>query len=346
MDRSAQVFYPDADDLGGSPGISSDRVRGEGRIMQTCPIWGETYQVKDIYHEADRRFVVLDSARAGGSYTITNNEKRPLAELTDAEKARLTTLLIDQRRSGTPLPAVTMGLIERAKRKHPLEPSVRADRLLRHLADMSETVGHQVRAGSESPAAYAWSESTHPGEILYLIRYLQESGWMHGPEGWASGFLGTVTVDGYRRIEEQQMNPDSRQAFVAMWFHDTMDRAFEVGIKPGIEDAGYNALRVDRTEYIHKIDDEIIAGIRRSRFLVADWTQADDGARGGVYYEAGFAAGLAIPVIYTCRNGGVDDLAFDTRQYNHILWETPEELRKALRDRIGRVIGDGPGATA
>ena len=140
--------------------------------------------------------------------------------------------------------------------------------------------------------------------------------------------------------------PDSSQAFVAMWFHDSMDRAFEDGIKPGIEDAGYTALRVDRTEHINKIDDEIIASIRRSRFLVADFTQGDDGARGGVYYEAGFAAGLAIPVIYTCRNGGVDDLAFDTRQYNHILWETPEGLRKALRDRIGRVIGDGPGATA
>ena len=34
-------------------------------------------------------------------------------------------------------------------------------------------------------------------------------------------FSGTVTVDGYRRIEEQEMNPDSSQAFVAMWFHQS-----------------------------------------------------------------------------------------------------------------------------
>ena len=65
-----------------------------------------------------------------------------------------------------------------------------------------------------------------------------------------------------------------------------------------------------------------------------------------MYYEAGFADGLEIPVIRTCRKGGENDLAFDTRQYNHILWETPEDLRRALRNRIGATIGDGPGVTA
>ena len=79
--------------------------------------------------------------------------------------------------------------------------------------------------------------------------------------------------------------------------------------------------------------------------MVADFTQGDDGARGGVYYEAGFAYGIDIPVIYTCRKDGEPRLAFDTRQYNHILWETPEELRKALRNRIAAALGEGSRAT-
>ena len=66
----------------------------------------------------------------------------------------------------------------------------------------------------------------------------------------------------------------------------------------GIEDAGYEAVRIDEKEHTNKIDDEIIAEIRRSRFVVADFTQGKDGARGGVYYEAGFAHGLGIEVIF------------------------------------------------
>ena len=101
-------------------------------------------------------------------------------------------------------------------------------------------------------------------------------------------------------------------------------------------------MRIDRKEHVNKIDDEIVAEIRRARFVVADFTHGDTGARGGVYYEAGFAHGLDIPVIFTCRKDRLDDVHFDTRQYNHIVWETPEELQDRLAKRIAAVLGDGP----
>ena len=75
---------------------------------------------------------------------------------------------------------------------------------------------------------------------------------------------------------------------------------------------------------------------------MADFTQGDNGARGGVYFEAGFALGLGLRVVYTCRKDEVDKLAFDTRQYSHILWEKPEDLREALANRIVALIGEGP----
>ena len=101
-------------------------------------------------------------------------------------------------------------------------------------------------------------------------------------------------------------------------------------------------MRIDRKPDVNKIDDEIIAEIRRSRFLVADFTHGEDGARGGVYYEAGFAYGLDLPVIYSCRKDKEKKLHFDTRQYYHILWGTPEELRDSLAQRIEAFIGAGP----
>ncbi len=135
-----------------------------------------------------------------------------------------------------------------------------------------------------------------------------------------------------------------------MWFDDAMENVWRDGIKPAIEDAGYKALRIDRKEYTNKIDDEIIAEIRRSRFVVCDVTceliehNGEQIAihRGSVYYEAGFAHGLNIPLIFTCRKDVLEKIAFDTRQYPHIVWGTPEELRYNLATRIAAVVGDGP----
>ena len=127
-----------------------------------------------------------------------------------------------------------------------------------------------------------------------------------------------------------------------MWFHESMTQAYEDGIGPAVEEAGYSPLRIDQKEHINKIDDEIIAEIRRSRFLVADFTQGADGARGGVYYEAGFAHALSLPVIFTCREDSLNDLHFDTEHYNHIVWTDENELREKLKNRILAVIGEGP----
>src|SRR5271165_6192652 len=80
--------------------------------------------------------------------------------------------------------------------------------------------------------------------------------------------------------------------------------------------------RIDRKEHDGKIDDQIIAEIRRSAFVVADFS----GHRGGVYYEAGFAHGIGRRVIFTCKQAEIDKLHFDIRQYNTILWTTPNEI--------------------
>ncbi len=61
--------------------------------------------------------------------------------------------------------------------------------------------------------------------------------------------------------------------------------------------------------------------------------------RGGVYYEAGFAQGLGIPVIWTVKADHIDHVHFDTRQFNHITWTDAADLREKLKNRIGAVLG-------
>ena len=94
--------------------------------------------------------------------------------------------------------------------------------------------------------------------------------------------------------------------------------------------AGYDPIRADIIEHNEKICDRILSEIRRSGLLVADFT----GNRGGVYFEAGFAMGMGIPVIWTCRSDDMDSVHFDTRQYNHIVWENISDLKTQLVNRI------------
>jgi nucleoside 2-deoxyribosyltransferase len=119
-----------------------------------------------------------------------------------------------------------------------------------------------------------------------------------------------------------------------MWFDATLESAWEEGLRLGVADAGCEAIRVDRIHHNDKICDRIVSEIHRCGFLIADVT----GHRQGVYFEAGLALGLGKPVIWTCRKDAFDDAHFDTRQYNHIVWETPADLRGMLRDRIRATI--------
>jgi nucleoside 2-deoxyribosyltransferase len=123
-----------------------------------------------------------------------------------------------------------------------------------------------------------------------------------------------------------------------MWFDIEMAPVFDKGFAPAIKGAGYEPLRIDRKEHANRVDDEIIAEIRRSAFVVADFT----GHRGGVYFEAGFAMGLRLPVIWTCRKDEMAGLHFDIRQYNCIDWESPDDLARRLQLRIEALLGAGP----
>jgi hypothetical protein len=150
-----------------------------------------------------------------------------------------------------------------------------------------------------------------------------------------------LTPRGIMQAEEWgRSHTASMQGFVAMWFNDSLRDAWTTGFDPGIRAAGFRPSRIDDKDYVGGITDEIMAEIRRSRFVVADYT----GQRNGVYFEAGFALGLGLTVIPTCRADDVPNLHFDIKHLNTLLWTTPAELADGLNRRIRAVIGAGPDA--
>ena len=336
--------------------------------LDRCPIWNADaatateYKVSGYFHHPTRVAYVTYSARAAGGFVLPGvllNLK--LIDMSEEQRSRLTTWLIDQRMQGVEFPEISESVIEYAKNKPPLPVHERADRLLRYLVNSSDVTGESVTLGtladtpdpyghrgvyegSTSWEAMAWSESTKASEVQFFLNYLLEKGWIKGQrEGYGTGQF-TVTIDGYSHIADVTVSRDLSQAFVAMWFDESMNEAYDKGIKPAIQRVGYDAFKINEKPDVDKIDDEIIGEIRRSRFLVADFTHGDKGARGGVYYEAGFAYGLGLPVVRSCRKDIIDrnELHFDVRQHYHVVWETPEELCDGLEKRIRARIGEGP----
>ena len=104
-----------------------------------------------------------------------------------------------------------------------------------------------------------------------------------------------------------------------MWFHESTSELREHGLKPAIRSAGFNPLPIDEKKHNNPIDAEIIVTIRRSRFVLADVY----GARGGVYFEAGYAKGLNIPVLWTCR---ADQLKMPPSESNAIHFDVRQNV--------------------
>ena len=48
--------------------------------------------------------------------------------------------------------------------------------------------------------------------------------------------------------------------------------------------------------------------------------------------------GIGIPVIWTCSELSKEELHFDTRQYNHIMWKDGNNLKELLISRIKATI--------
>lgn len=174
-------------------------------------------------------------------------------------------------------------------------------------------------------------------ECITIIQELMEQKLIKDFNSDSDGFGITLTTKCWEVIDNlQKAAIDNKKVFVAMWFDDSMNDYYKEGIKKAIEEAGYVSVRIDLQDFNGKICDEIIAEIKRTKFLIADFS----GLRSGVFFEAGFAKGLGREVIFTVRKEDVNQLKehFDTRQYNYIVYDSPEDLRKKLYNRIAATI--------
>lgn len=222
--------------------------------------------------------------------------------------------------------------------------SEKVELAMRWLESQQHTLAMIIKVNAENdyPAAYCHGAS----EWMQLLRQLEELDYVE-PLGDRITNV-RVAAAGWRYLEERTTRGSGSQAFIAMSFAPEMKET-ENALRAGVVAAGYEPMLVRDKEFEDGIVDRIFAEIRRSRFMIADFTHN----KAGVYYEAGFGLGLGMRVIGTCEKDhfepkGKDPLHFDVRHLNMIAWTSDDlaDLTTRVERRIRAILGAGPKATA
>jgi hypothetical protein len=190
----------------------------------------------------------------------------------------------------------------------------------------------------EYPVCFARNPDEMKGlmRVAYELKYISEPANLENID-YEIGMHHILTWKGWERIDElRKIKPFSNQCFVAMCFDKEMISIWEKGILPAITDESVKLkpMKIDLKEHNNHIPIEILAEIKKSKILIADFTHN----RGGVYFEAGFARGLDIEVIQLCREDFKKELHFDINQINTIFYSTPDDLKEKLTKRLKATI--------
>ena len=318
---------------------------------EPCPVCNAPEQRIEIRDGGERR--KLRCERCGGPFTITTMAARRAVQ--DGLQAQLSAWIRERTEFGTDIEEIDSSRLQLIRQTFPLYTVTEKQRiLLQALERRTEHPGQLIHTGLREaqfhsqlgkinivepfldyPLAWASNES----EFSYLLdalvaRKLIDYELIGGYDFYK------ISPQGWEYLDSQSIaGASTNQVFVAMAFSEEMIKAWELGIEPAISDANFQPYRIDRQPHNERIDVKIMAEIKRSRFLVADVT----GQRQGVYFEAGYALGLGLPVIWSVRKDELEKIHFDTRHYNHIVWESEDDLRSRLFEFVVAIVGTGNG---
>lgn len=297
--------------------------------MEQCPICNDMMD----YSQAGRRDAYAVRCRRCGDYNLTRTALVNLrnTDFTSRQRANISGWLRE-----SPDFEISSANIDQLSRIPAPSFHNQADKLLMAMEKDSSYAGDNVE---KTPAWLSQGWCVNEEELNEIINFLRVTNRIKD-NGVPNRLFAKIAPEGWAHLETlKKRTLDSAQCFVAMWFADDMKAIYDDIIAPAVLSAGYKPHRVDQREHNEKIDDEIIAQIRQSRFVLADFT----GHRGGVYFEAGFAKGLNLEVIWTCRDDDLENLHFDIRQYNCITWSMANrtDFKIKVKNRIEAVLGHG-----
>lgn len=205
------------------------------------------------------------------------------------------------------------------------------NQLILWIGDNQLAPDESIRCAAYYLGAWLGAALLKPAEphqgVQWVVITAEKQGffdWQMEDNAEASGnfvYLFRLTMKGWERYSElKKKQIDSRTAFMAMKFGDPdLDAVVENYFKPAVLRTGFELRKLTDNQPAGSIDDQIRASILSGRFVIADLTHGNRGA----YWEAGFAEGLGLPVIYTCEKSiwEKEQTHFDTNHLLTIIWD-------------------------
>lgn len=230
---------------------------------------------------------------------------------------------------------------------YPKTFSEKIDQIMLKLFSLSSYYGEEITLNlSQMKCLFFIENNKKKPEIQKVIKFIKSFFVEEKLLIYNDGFITADVIPPYEariillpkalsKVYELQKNDvNNKDVFVAMKYKDN-DKLYEA-IRKGIANAGYNAIRLDKEEYLGHMIPEMLHKIRQAKFMVVDYSDGNQGA----YFESGYAYGLSKKVIPICREDMIGTQAhFDIKQINTITYSSPEkDLVDKLEKRIRATI--------
>ncbi len=231
-----------------------------------------------------------------------------------------------QRKSGEPIEIFETDLDSYWKHDQLPTPQQQAQSLVLWIGDHQSSPAEPIEILPEPLAAWlgvALSNRGTNSNLDWLLSEMEERLFRQHrrPDGKLSFKLTMAGWQNYEELRRSQIT--SRTAFMAMKFGDReLDDVVNNCFRNAVKRAGFELRILTDNQRAGLIDDQIRAALLSARFVVADLTHGSYGA----YWEAGFAEGLNLPVIYTCKHSVWTEQKthFDTNHMTTILWDSTQ----------------------
>ena len=191
----------------------------------------------------------------------------------------------------------------------------RGNRLMQRVGNEESELGY-VQFEEHTRRCVLWLKD-HVGAFLSKGSYVRADTWSSMDEAKVKA---ASSPSAFLAHLMWMKSLGSRYGFLAMQYDDPkVEQLAESYIKPALaEHLNYDVQDLRDVARAGIIDEIMRSTIKGADFVIAELTQDNN----GVYWEAGFAEGLDIPVIYVCESAKFNTASthFDTNHLTTVLW--------------------------
>lgn len=239
---------------------------------------------------------------------------------------------LQQQRDGR-IPYLGTDNVEALTKQRRSTPAEQRDALILWIgSNQPSSLEHAASSAFEVAAAIGADKVRSDAEdgLQWLNRELENEELYRFDERTGNVVRLLLTMKGWELFNElQRREEDSRRAFIAMKFGNAeLDAAIEDHFRSAVEATGFTLQKLTDNQGAGLIDNQIRVAIRTAAFVVVDLSDDNNGA----YFEAGFAEGIGLDVIYLCKADKFRERKthFDTNHMVTIPWD-PADLPAAAR---------------